>query len=34
MPGTVNTEFVLDMQRKLFRWSDTDAERCSWTSPI
>lgn len=27
MPGTVNTEFVLDMQRKLFRWSDTDADK-------
>jgi hypothetical protein len=27
MPDAVNTEFVLDMQRKLFRWSDTDADK-------
>lgn len=24
MPGTVNTEFILDMQRKLYRWSLAD----------
>ena len=27
MPGPVNTEFILDMQRKLFRWSDMDADK-------
>jgi hypothetical protein len=24
MSGTVNTAFVLDMQRKLYRWSNAD----------
>ena len=24
MPGTVNTGFILDMQRKLYRWSVSD----------
>ena len=26
-PGAVNTAFVLDMQRKLYRWSHTDPEK-------
>src|SRR5580658_1538511 len=26
-PGAVNTAFVLDMQRKLNRWSDADADK-------
>lgn len=27
MPDTVNTGFILDMQRKLYRWSDADPTR-------
>ena len=27
MPGAVNTAFVLDMQRKLYRWSDADSDK-------
>ena len=27
MPGTVNTAFVLDMQRKLYRWSSSDPDK-------
>ena len=27
MPDAVNTEFILDMQRKLFRWSDADPNK-------
>lgn len=27
MPGAVNTSFVLDMQRKLYRWSSSDPDK-------
>ncbi|MCA7118291.1 MAG: hypothetical protein LGL72_02535 [Acidibrevibacterium sp.] len=27
LSGTVNTEFILDMQRKLYRWSAADSEK-------
>ena len=27
MPGAVNTAFVLDMQRKLYRWSSSDPDK-------
>ncbi|WP_064742186.1 group II intron reverse transcriptase/maturase [Inquilinus limosus] len=27
MPGSVNTEFILDMQRKLYRWSHADPDK-------
>lgn len=27
MPDTVNTGFILDMQRKLYRWSDADSNK-------
>jgi hypothetical protein len=32
MPDAVNTGFILDMQRKLYRWSDTDPKKVLWTS--
>ncbi|MCP4384122.1 MAG: hypothetical protein GY798_22385, partial [Hyphomicrobiales bacterium] len=27
MPGAVNTAFVLDMQRKLYRWSSSEPDK-------